>query len=147
MTEITYQFAQPNDRGRIIDLLESVALPTADLLQPVWQNFIVAHQAEQFVGVIGLETQVDFGLVRSLAVAESARGGGLGFELLHRIEAHAQAIDITELGLITDSAPEFFRRHGYRVVARPDAPPALRETKQFRCICPDAATIMLKSLS
>lgn len=146
MTAITYQFAQPDDGGLIIDLLESVHLSTADLGKTTWENFIVAHQAEQLVGVIGLETHGEFGLVRSLAVAESARGVGLGFELLRRIEAHAQASHITELGLITDSAPGFFQPHGYHAVARPDAPLALRETQQFRCICPDSATIMLKSL-
>ena len=147
MPEITYQFAQSGDGTRIIDLLEAVNLPTGDLRQPTWENFIVAHQAEQLVGVIGLERHGEFGLVRSLAVAKSARSAGLGAELLRRIASHARELGIVELGLITDSAPDFFKRHGYHAVARLNAPAALRETEQFRCICPDSAAIMLQSLS
>lgn len=146
MPEITYQFAHSADGARIIDLLETSDLPTGDLRQPTWENFIIAHQAEQLVGVIGLETHYEFGLVRSLAVAESARGAGVGAELLRRVACHARELGIVELGLITDSAPDFFKRHGYHTVSRANAPKALRETEQFRCICPDSAAIMLQSL-
>ncbi|MBT5902867.1 MAG: GNAT family N-acetyltransferase [Opitutaceae bacterium] len=147
MTDITFQFAHSRDESRIIALLQSAALPTADLQNAAWENFILAHQAEKLVGVIGLELHNAFGLVRSLAVTESVRGAGLGSDLLQRIEDHARTSDIGQLGLITDSAQAFFTRHGYQTVARSDAPLALRETEQFRCICPDSAAIMLQSLS
>lgn len=148
MPEITFQFATSSDGSRILALLQRADLPTGDLTEEQsWTHFILATRDGTDVGVIGLEVTPPFGLVRSLAVEESARGSGLGAQLLVRIEAHALKLGITELGLITDCAEPYFLRQGYHGVGRPDAPDALRETKQFRDICPDSAAIMVKSVS
>lgn len=148
MSEFTFQFATPSDGSRILNLLHQAGLPAADLAdERTWSHFILATQNGYDAGVIGLETHSPFGLVRSLAVMETARGSGLGAQLLGRIEAHALSLNIAQLGLITNGVEKYFFRHGYREVARPDAPSALRETKQFRDICPDSAAIMLKSVS
>lgn len=147
MPEIIFQFATSSDGSRVLALLQRAGLPTGDLIGQTWNHFILATRGGVDVGAIGLEAGPPFGLVRSLAVEKIARGSGLGAQLLGRIETHALSLGITELGLITESAAPYFLRQGYHVIARPDAPDALRETKQFRDICPASAAIMLKSVS
>jgi amino-acid N-acetyltransferase len=49
--------------------------------------------------------------------------------------------------LLTETAADFFHRHGYRVVQRIDAPAALRASSQFASVCPASAIYMEKRLA
>ncbi len=59
----------------------------------------------------------------------------------------ARAARITELVLLTQTATEFFARHGYRVIERAAAPQDMQGSEEFRSLCPGSATCMAKSLS
>lgn len=62
-------------------LLKATQLPTDDLQDDEYINGIqlfTLELDEQTVGVVGLELHGESALVRSLAVAESERGQGLG---------------------------------------------------------------------
>jgi len=127
------------------DLLERSSLPTAD----VWANpdcVYVGRAGELRVGVVGLEPRGDAGLLRSLAVEPRFRGEGYGTALCEGIEQRARSMDLTRLYLLTTTAEPFFADRGYRVVDRSAAPAAIRRTREFEQLCPDAATCMHKPL-
>ncbi|WP_018623795.1 arsenic resistance N-acetyltransferase ArsN2 [Kangiella aquimarina] len=131
-------------------LLKATQLPTDDLQDDEYINGIqlfTLELDEQTVGVVGLELHGESALVRSLAVAESERGQGLGVLLLKHAEAAAQILGVKELYLLTTTAADFFRKLGYEVADRTIAPPSIAQSKQFAGICPASATFMVKRLA
>ena len=109
-------------------------------------SFIVATQAGEPVGMIGIERFVEVGLLRSLIVDTACRGAGLGARLVMALELSARNEHIDELWLLTIDADPFFARHGYVVAERDDAPNAIRSTAEFSDLCPGDAVLMCKHL-
>ena len=137
--------AEADDLEIIRGLLAANHLPTDDLASSTI-GFIVARDDRAIDGVVGIERFGDVGLLRSLAVRESARGGGLGTRLVASLEAHATAEGLRELVLLTQTAAPLFARLGYGVIARDAAPGAVRRSAEFRSLCPASATCMSKRL-
>ena len=136
-----------NDRDSILGLLETVALPTSDLTVENPARFLVAGDEEgTLVGCIGLEPHGTAALLRSLAVAAPFRGHGLGAKLVSQIEKEAARRGVATLWLLTETADRFFLRQGYAPVARAAAPDAIRTTSEFRSLCPDTATCLIKHM-
>lgn len=73
-----------NYREDIIKLLAAEKLPVADLPLTL-ENFLVALQNKEVIGVAGLEIYEAYGLLRSLAVRTDYRGQGIADKLLQRI--------------------------------------------------------------
>ena len=63
-------------------LLMTCNLPTQDLTDDHFEHFFGFGKAESPAGVVGVELHGAAGLLRSLAVAEAARGAGLGKRLI-----------------------------------------------------------------
>ena len=73
---------QPASYGPgISSQLQPGKLPTSDLEEGVAVSLFVAGSTHNPCGVIGLEVYGPTALLRSLAVAESERGKGLGMRL------------------------------------------------------------------
>jgi amino-acid N-acetyltransferase len=62
------------------------------------------------------------------------------------LEREAGALGIRQLVLLTESAQPFFTALGYMVIDRGHVPEALRQTAEFRSLCPVSAVCMTKSL-
>jgi N-acetylglutamate synthase-like GNAT family acetyltransferase len=133
------------DLPEIRILLERHALPTADLgaARP-W--FVVARDGAALLGAGGLEVHGATGLLRSIVVADGRRGSGLGRALVESVEAAARERGLRELVLLTETAHDFFARLGYADIDRADAPEAVRESAEFKALCPQSARCMLKRL-
>lgn len=147
MTEsiITLEPAAPSDLHRVEALLESNDLPSADVgAGPA--TFFLAFADGEFVGVGGLELYEPAGLLRSVVVADDARGEGHGTALCAALESRARAAGVEELYLLTTTAAGFFRRCGYEEIDRSAVPPAIGRTAEFRELCPDSATCMQKEI-
>jgi len=131
-------------------LLTAAQLPVEDLQPDELAGFLVAFRAigdrEEIVGLIGLQRFAEIGLLRSLVVAESMRGSGLGTRLLRALESAAAAFGIRELWLLTNDAQAYFERLAYEIRLREDAPAPIRETRQFGALCPATATLMSREL-
>lgn len=127
------------------DRLAANGLPTEDVREKR-DCFYVAVDGEWRVGVGGLETVGNQGLLRSVVVEESARGKGYGAAITRAIEDETRATGVDALYLLTTTAAEFFAEQGYEAIDRTDAPPAIQETSQFTDLCPSSATCMTKSL-
>jgi amino-acid N-acetyltransferase len=144
-TGITLREAREADLPEIRMLLERSALPTADFEHSrPW--FIVAREGTALVGAGGIEARGETALLRSVVVSEGKRGSGLGRALVESIEAAARARGVNELILLTETARDFFARLGYSDIARAEAPAAVRESAEFKSLCPESARCMRKLL-
>jgi len=137
--------AGPRDLEPGIELLAAAGLPTADLT--IERLALVASADDKMVGLIGLETFDSLGLLRSLVVSPEYRRTGLGDQLVAALEAHARALAITELWLLTIDADAYFERLGYERRKRSLAPADIAASDEFSSLCPDDAVLMSKPLS
>ncbi len=124
-------------------LLEAAHLPVADLATARPEFFGLRDDAG-LVGVIGLERHGKAALLRSLAVRDDQRGRGLGTTLVRELEGRAPDLGVRELWLLTTTAEPFFRQLGYVPAPREAAPVAVRETAEFRGVCPTSAACLTK---
>lgn len=142
--------ARGEEIGAIGALLGRARLPFEDLESP---NLIllVAEDAGRLVGSIGLERsgehEGEHALLRSLVVAESERGRGIGSRLCDRAERLARREGVRRLWLLTESARAFFESRGYRVSERESAPEEIRGTAEFDRICPASASLLFLQLA
>jgi amino-acid N-acetyltransferase len=114
-----------NYKESIIELLAAEKLPVADLPSSL-ENFLVALQNKEFIGVAGLEIYGHYGLLRSLTVKADYRGQGIADKLLQRIAALSSLNQVSELYLLTETAPDYFEKKGYRKITRADVPVELQ---------------------
>ena len=129
------------DRASVIELLQSLGLPTEDLPQSL-DHFIIAQERGKVVGSVGLEIYGKYALLRSLAVDSSMQGNGLGKLLYKEALSLARANSVSDLYLITTTAAIFFERQGFQRVDRAKVPAAISQTAQFHSLCPSSATVM-----
>ncbi len=126
-------------------LLAESGLPTDDVRDPA-PAFYLAYADGDPVGVGGLETAGEVGLLRSVVVDRDHRGRGLGTSLCERLESRAAVAGIDALYLLTTDAAAFFAARGYERVDRDEVPDAVADTRQFRELCSETATCMGKRL-
>lgn len=133
---------------QVQQLLAACDLPTEDLLLPVTSRRLFGCQADgRLAGLVGVEMHGPDALLRSLAVADSARGKALGAALLAYAEQFAVAHGVQTVYLLTTTAETFFAQRGYSLAKREAAPPAIAATQQFSGLCPATAAFMLKRLN
>jgi amino-acid N-acetyltransferase len=137
--------AVERDADDIRALLEQSALPTADIATSR-PGFIVAYEDATLVAVGGLQRFGTTGLLRSVAVFPTRRGHGLGRAIVQKLEQAARDMGLTELVLLTQTAQQFFAERGYRVIQRECASAAVRESEEFKSLCPQSACCMSKLL-
>lgn len=137
--------ARPDDLDSIRKLLDLNHLPTADVTEILLNDFLVVD-GPRLVAIAGLERFDDIGLLRSLAVSGSERSQGIGKRLVEAVEEKAKATGISSLWLLTTTAKDFFLVVGYSVVSRDDAPAGIRNSSEFRDLCPGSAICMHKQL-
>lgn len=131
----------------VLALVREGDLVHEDLTTALMAHFFGARADGQWVGVCGLEITGETGLLRSLVVAPAWRSRNIASRLVAATEAHARALGLTQLHLLTEHADRVFERLGYVRVDRDVASPALRATRQFAALCPASAVLMRKTLS
>ena len=143
---ISVRASNTADLGAIRTLLVSAALPVQDLDTATGLRFWVTEDGDRLVGAIGFEPFGATGLLRSLVVSPSHRRSGLGSTLVSALEREVSAQGMQTLVLLTETAEAFFRLRGYRVVERSVLPDDVRQSAEFRSLCPASAVCMTKSL-
>lgn len=137
--------ARPADLESAKNLLQEAGLPTADLKAE--HLALVADQDGDFLGVVGLESFGEVALLRSLVINTKARGTGIGPALVTALETSCGCDGVREMWLLTIDADPFFRKLGYEVREREDAPPSIQGTEEFSVLCPGDAVLMSKPLA
>lgn len=144
--QVQYRRARPSDWPEIEKLLQNASLPTEDAVDHLdW--FTVGVGATDLVAVGGFESHGSDALLRSFVVAPQLRGRHQGGTLLRHVLCDAAAAGVTNVLLLTESAAPFFERHGFRSVERKDAPPSIKNTREFKQLCPASAQLMALPLS
>jgi amino-acid N-acetyltransferase len=137
---------QPADVPAVLALLHSAGLPTADFTSSQRLTMWVVSARDSLVGVVAMERFGTDALLRSLAVASGHRKRGVGHQLVARLEQDAQAEGVHQLVLLTETAESFFRDLGYEVIDRRYVSEELRQSAEFRSLCPASAVCMRKAI-
>jgi amino-acid N-acetyltransferase len=131
----------PEQFGGVLALLAQSELPQ-DGLADHWPTTLVARQAEQIVGCAALELYGAAALLRSVAVAETQRGQGLGRQITAAALHLARASGVRQVYLLTETAPDFFARLGFRLISRAEVASAVQQSVEFVSVCPQSALVM-----
>ncbi|WGY70482.1 GNAT family N-acetyltransferase [Burkholderia cepacia] len=123
-------------------LLRASDLPVAGVADHL-PNFIVAVDADGMTACGGIEYHGNFALIRSIAVAEGARGNGLGKAVVSRLLDACRGRAVEAIVLRTTTAETYFARLGFVRIALGDVPGPLLSSGQFAGVCPASATVML----
>lgn len=125
-------------------LLTKSGLPTDGLEET--ELWCVRNGATGVAGIAGLEVWGTQGLLRSVVVDGERRGTGLGRALVKHVIEEASAKGLTELYLITETAPGFFEKLGFRRCARKVVKGQVLRSVEFTSACPDTAPVMMLKL-
>ncbi len=148
MTHDAYLFrmASAADLAPVAQLLAANGLPGEDIGAHL-DHVLLAWRGETLAGMAGVEAYGGAGLLRSVCVSPEFRNQGLAATLCRQIEAYARNAGMQRLFLLTTTAAGYFERLGYTACARDAAPEAVRQSAQFRALCPATATCMVKTLA
>lgn len=135
------------DIQAIESLLLASQLPSEGVKEHI-ANFFVAEDGGKLAGVGGFENcGAGIGLLRSFAVLPEQRSRGIAKQLYEQAISHARDLGISGLYLLTTTAQGYFAKCGFASIARAKAPEAIRNTQQFRELCPDSAALMFRSVA
>ena len=139
--------ALPTDLQDIFQLLEMNELPTVGVQQHLHQFLVWENTTEsQIGGCIGLEVYGQDALLRSLSVHPQHQGKGIGSHLLSSIIENAKMMNIKNLFLLTTTADMFFERHHFTGINRDAVSGGVKESVEFRSVCPSTAICMTRNL-
>lgn len=134
------------DIERTTSLLTASGLPTEDLNGIPQLDIWLLEVEGSVIGTIALERYGSEGLLRSMAVAPEYRKRGLARLLVARLEKDAHADGVHTVVLLTQTAESFFKGLGYSVTDRAEIGPAVKQSAEFRTLCPASARCMSRRL-
>jgi amino-acid N-acetyltransferase len=137
--------AAADDAPALLDLLAASALPQDGFVDHL-DTALVARLDGAIVGCAALEVYADGALLRSVAVDDRFKGGGIGTELTTSALRLAGTLGVPAVYLLTTTAEGFFPRWGFERIARNEAPPGVQTSEEFRTACPASAAVMRKVL-
>ena len=127
-------------------LLLAAELPPEGLEDQFGPRYAVAEAGGALVGAAGMEVHGAFGLLRSVVVAPSHRGTGLGKALVVDRLAWARREGLATVFLLTTTAPRFFAALGFERAARETAPEEIRSSREFASVCPGSSALMRRDM-
>ncbi len=132
---------KPEEHQYAKDILQSSGLPLEGF--PDDTQFVFgAYQGQTLVGCAAIEVYGKFGLLRSVAVQEGARGSGVGCALTKTALDRATSVGLAEVYLLTETAIDFFPKFGFNKIDRSAVPSSVKKSVEFRSACPDSAVAM-----
>lgn len=143
--EIKFRHAVSGDLSVIQGLLRKNDLPTVGIEEAL-AHCLVAETKGRVIGAIALEPKGRNGLIRSLVVAGDHQGHKLGTALSSKIVNSARLLGVERLYLLTTSAEAFFAPTGYKVVEKSRVPEEIRDTEEFKKLCPHNAVCMMRDI-
>jgi amino-acid N-acetyltransferase len=134
--------ARDEDLPAVEALLAQADLPVDGVRDFFPANYAVAEVKGVLIGAAGVEQYSVFGLLRSAVVAADARSSGLGASLVRERLAWSKERGITDVYLLTTTAPRFFEKFGFAHVDRATVPSEVQSASEFASVCPSTATVM-----
>ncbi|WP_126428262.1 N-acetyltransferase [Brevibacillus marinus] len=125
---LTIRHARTSDVDQMLMIInqyaqQGIMLPRSKIsILESLQSFIVAYDGQNVVGVAGLHILwEDLAEIRSLAIAEGAKGMGVGKRLVLSLVEESERLGIRRVLALTYQK-EFFEKCGFRVVAKESLP-------------------------
>ena len=145
MQALTTEEGQSRDLPQIRALLYDAGLAAdVDHLVPC---FLVARENGRVVACASLEEYEGAGLLRSVAVDPSHRNRGLARSLVTALIERAHSRGLATVYLLTDTAADYFARHGFRTITRDQVRPAVLASEQLSGENCASSTVMVLELS
>ncbi len=138
--------ARPDELQDILQLLQDCGLPTDGVRDQFPAAYAVVRVDGRLAAVAGLESYVEAGLLRSVAVHPSARGQGFGRTLVEDRLRAARSKGLRHIYLLTTTAADYFREMGFVDCARAAAPAELRRSPELAGACPCSAVCLRRAL-
>ncbi|MEN6412812.1 MAG: arsenic resistance N-acetyltransferase ArsN2 [Veillonellales bacterium] len=133
--------AGQEDWENIHALLSKNGLPTAGV-DSACENYYIAHNHQELIGVIGFEPYGTAALLRSLAIKPKFRKAGVAHELInHALQAIREA-GFTDIYLLTNTADQYLARYGFNKIERSKIPANVLTTSALGDACPASSTCM-----
>jgi amino-acid N-acetyltransferase len=142
MINLTLKLAINEELDKALKLLASNQLPTIDIGKNVELYTVYDHQ--NLIGTIGLEAYDTEGLLRSFCLDFEVQNKGFGSQILTIFEGIIKEKGIHNLYLLTTTAKGFFEKNNYKIISREDVSEAIRQTAEFKGVCPSSAIVMKK---
>jgi amino-acid N-acetyltransferase len=142
MVNLTLKLAINEEFDIALKLLENNQLPTSDIGDNVELYTVYDHQ--NLIGTIGLEAFKSEGLLRSVCLDFEVQNKGYGSQMLAIFEEKIREKGIQNLYLLTTTAQKFFQKNNYQTISREDVSEAIRQTAEFKGVCPSSAIVMKK---
>ncbi|KAA3616857.1 MAG: GNAT family N-acetyltransferase [Calditrichaeota bacterium] len=139
------RIAKPSDFENIAVLLKSSNLTTIGVKENI-ENFVILIYQKQIVGVAGYEVYGDKALLRSVAVEKRVQGNGFAKSLVKELISIINKGRLSDVYLLTETAPDFFRSFGFKEVSRDVVDEGIKSSEEFRSICPSTAICMKMSI-
>ncbi len=133
-----------NEILKVAELLQSFNLPTLDIeIAPI--HFYEIKEGSELIGVGGIEIYGQNAILRSLAIHKAYHNKGYGKLVTSFLEQTAQKNGIEKLFLLTTTAEIFFKKNGYKLIARDKCPPEILSSGEFSRLCPGSAILWSKA--
>lgn len=145
MGEVVITPVSAEDFSKVLQLLADNHLPEAGLSEHL-ATTLVAQVDGRVVGSAAIELYENAALLRSVAVAEELRGQGVGGKLVQSALILAQAQQVREIYLLTETAADYFARRGFVAVERAVVDPQVAQSVEFTSACPTSAQAMRLTL-
>jgi amino-acid N-acetyltransferase len=129
----TLRAARLDDVPTLAALIASADLPPFFIAEYI-DGFAIAERDGAIVACGGIELYGDCGVLRSIVVAEEARGLGLGRVVSERLIEAGRTAGVTELYLFTMDAHDFWVHLGFRDVPLRDWSEPPRASWQYQFI-------------
>lgn len=136
---IAVRRAEASDWATVRSLLEEASLPLEGL-DGCWSTW-VAVEDHDVVATASLERHGQSFLLRSVAVSPDHRRRGIGAQLV----ATAVRTAGQPVVLLTETAADWFGRHGFEVSSRSGLDAALGASPELQHLCPDSAVVMVST--
>lgn len=143
---MNYRMASFSDIEVIKEILNANHLPYIDCHEHI-ENFFVAEINGLIIGVGGFENLNSLGLLRSIAVKSEYQNRGIAKQIYSLIDSKAQSLGFESLFLLTESAVGYFESFGYKIIERAEVPLQIKQTKQFKDLCPSSSMVMFKQIN
>ena len=134
------------DAPAILQLLRDAELPIDGLTDHL-DTALVVRDGGAIVGCAALEVYADGALLRSVAVASSVRGRGLGRLLTNSAIGLAESLDRPVVYLLTQTAEGYYPQFGFVRIERAEVPASVQQSVEFRSVCPASAIVMRRAPS
>lgn len=145
IVELNIQIAGQKNLTAVSHFLTKQNLPISDLLEENVSLYL-AYDGQDLVATIGLEKYGKIGLLRSLAVKETFRNQQIADKMIKGLFEVCKSENIKMIYLLTTTAENYFLKKGFLPVEREVVPAVIRQTREFRSICPSSAVVMYREV-